>query len=95
MRLATVVLPVPGLPLKLICKVGVSDESPMRRRTLIDEQERGDLADARLDRLQADKLGIELIENFADMGFGEFAAQIDVVRKLRRCAVDRLCQKTA
>ena len=76
MRSATVVLPVPGLPVKDICSVGVSAVSPSCSPHPFDHQQRGDFADARLDRLQADQLAIELVENLLDARAFEFGAQI-------------------
>ena len=57
MRSATVVLPVPGLPVKDICKEGDSGDETERRAGALDEQERGDVADPRLQGLQPDELG--------------------------------------
>ena len=63
MRSATVVLPVPGLPVKLMCRVGVSRGQAESRRDAIDQQQRRDLADALLDRREADELAVELVEH--------------------------------
>ena len=63
MRSATVVLPVPGLPVKLMCSDGAPAASRMSRAHLVDDEQRGDLADALLDRREADQLGIELVEH--------------------------------
>ena len=86
MRSATVVFPVPGLPVKLMCSDGRVQARPCsRRRRSIDEQRR-DLADARLDRLQRDEIGIDLREH-APRGrsaAGASAATM-VTRGARRC----------
>ena len=68
MRSATVVLPVPGLPVKFMCSVGVSWTRPKLRRRAFDQQQRRDLADALLDRLQADEFAVELVEHLLDAG---------------------------
>ena len=72
---------------------GIAGEGHMQRRRLggeadalahpIDEQQRCDLADTGFDRLQANELAIKFVENRADMGVGELAAQIDIFRELR------------
>ena len=46
MRSATVVLPVPGLPVKDICSVGVSAVRPSAAAHPVDDQQRANLADA-------------------------------------------------
>ena len=91
-RSATVVFPVPG----------IAGEGHMQRRNIggqvhalanaLDQQQRGNLADAGLDRLQADQLAIKLIEHLADTDLVEFPAQVDRLRRPRfaRCLRDRL-----
>ena len=63
MRSATVVLPVPGLPVKLMCSVGAPAARPSCSRARVDQQQRGDLADALLHRREADQLAVELVEH--------------------------------
>ena len=58
-RCATVVLPVPGLPVKLMCSDGGSACMPMRATRPLDEQQGGDLPDAGFDRLQSDEIAVE------------------------------------
>ena len=56
MRSATVVLPVPGLPVNDMCSVGGVGVRPSALADALDQQQRGDLADALLHRRQADEL---------------------------------------
>ena len=63
MRIATVVLPVPGLPVKLMCSDGACAARPRLRAQLVDHQQRGDVADALLDRHQADQVAIEFVDH--------------------------------
>ena len=58
-RSATVVLPVPGLPVKLMCSDGAPRGEPELRARAVDQQQRGDLADALLHRREADQLAVE------------------------------------
>ena len=59
MRIATVVLPVPGLPVKHMCSDGGAPVQAERRARLRHQQVRGDVADARLDGREADELAVE------------------------------------
>ena len=77
-RSATVVLPVPGLPVNDMCNVGTRRQVHALADTL-DQQQRGDLANSRLDRLQPDQFAVELIEHLADADLVEFAAQVDLL----------------
>ena len=63
MRSATVVLPVPGLPVKHMCSVGDVGRQAHALADALDQQQRRDLADAGLDRREADQLAVELIEH--------------------------------
>ena len=79
MRSATVVLPVPGLPVK-----GHVQRRRIRRQAELlagplDEQQRRDVADAVLDRREPDELAVELVEHLGDADF-ELLAQIDGLR---------------
>ena len=60
---ATVVLPVPGRPVKLMCSVGRSALEPDLLAQPRHQQQRGDLADARLHRRQPDQLAVELVQH--------------------------------
>jgi hypothetical protein len=62
MRSATVVFPVPGLPVKLICSEGRGGEPDISPQSVDDEQG-SDLADARLDRVERHELAIEPLEH--------------------------------
>jgi len=67
---------------------GIPRERHVQRRHLghqshflaysLDEQERCDLLDSRLDRFEADELSIELLEDFVDSNGLEFLAKIDL-----------------
>ncbi len=61
MRSATVVLPVPGLPVKHMCSDGRSAARPHRVAQAVDHEQRRDLADARLDGRERDQLAVELV----------------------------------
>ena len=65
------VLPVPGLPVKLMCRVGAATLEAEFRPHAIDQQQRRDLADALLDRREADQLVVELFQHRADAGLRE------------------------
>jgi hypothetical protein len=43
----------------------------------VDEQERGDLADAGLDRGEPGQVGVELVEHLVDVGVGAFLGEVD------------------
>ena len=68
-------------------RAGISGEGHMKRRRLarqrkllprpLDDEERGDLADPRLDRLQADELPLKRAQNLLDARALEFGAQPD------------------
>jgi hypothetical protein len=62
MRSATVVLPVPGLPVKHMCRLGAGACRPSPAQP-VDDQQRRDVADALLDRRQADQVAVELGEH--------------------------------
>ena len=55
MRRATVVFPVPGLPVKHMCREGGSAESPTCSAQSFHQQQRGDLADTQLHGIEADQ----------------------------------------
>ena len=62
MRSATVVLPVPGLPVKHMCSVGVCAVQARFSAQLVDHQQRGDVADAGFHRRQADsQIAVEFV----------------------------------
>ncbi len=82
MRSATVVLPVPGLPVKLMCSDGAPARELHVAAHLVDDQQRGDLADALLDRREADQLGIELVEHGLHAGSSDVAGQRAPGRRL-------------
>ena len=63
---ATVVLPTPGLPVKLMCRVGVSCANPQFLPRAIHQQQRGGLADALFDRREADQFAVKFFEDFRD-----------------------------
>ena len=75
---ATVVLPVPGLPLNDMCRVG----KVVARRHLLpdpfDQQQRGDLANPGLHRSQPDQLAIKLLQHRRDIDGLELPPQVDV-----------------
>ena len=77
MRRATVVLPVPGLPVKLMCSGGESAPMPRFRRALSTSSSGGDLADARLHGLQPDEIAIEPRQHVADRGLIVERAEVD------------------
>ena len=79
MRRATVVLPVPGLPVKTLQRRRLGGEAEPRRSPIDDEQ-RANLADAQLDRSEADQLAIELVKNLLRVRLAQFMAQIDCFR---------------
>jgi len=63
MRSATVVLPVPGLPVKLMCRLGACACSPRFMRRLVDHEQRGDVTDAAFDRCKAHHVAVELVHH--------------------------------
>ncbi len=68
MRSATVVLPVPGLPVKLMCRLGALRRLQAEvQAQLVDHQQRGDVADALLDGRQADQVAVEFVEHRFDL----------------------------
>jgi hypothetical protein len=68
MRIATVVLPVPGLPVKHMCSDGACVlPAPVLSAQLVDDQQRGDVADALLHRHQADQVAVELVHHRFDL----------------------------
>ena len=77
MRTATVVLPVPGLPVKLMCSVGACAVRPKRCAHAVDQQQRRDLADALLDRGEADQLVVELLQHRPDARLRELGGEVD------------------
>ena len=81
MRTATVVLPVPGLPVKLMCNVGVCEASPNFDRTAIDQQERRDLADALLDRREANEFIVKLLKHRTHARLRELFRQVGLHRR--------------
>ena len=81
---ATVVLPVPGLPVKLMCSVGACARQAEALAHAVDQQQRRDLADALLDRREADQLVVELLQHRADAGLREFGGEIDLRRGASR-----------
>ncbi len=74
---ATVVLPVPGLPVNDMCRVGNVGRQRHLLPDALDQQQRRDLTNAGLHGLQADQFGIELVEHLADAEVGEFGPEID------------------
>jgi hypothetical protein len=66
MRMATVVLPVPGRPVNDMCRGGGS-RCEADARAACRSAEVRDLADARLDGNEPDQLAIELSEDLADL----------------------------
>ena len=54
-----------------MCSVGCSDCKPARLPQLGDDQERGDLTNARLDRRETDEFRIELFEDVVDLRVGD------------------------
>ena len=83
MRTATVVLPVPGLPVKLMCRVGACERETEFRPHAIDQQQGRDLADALLDGGEADQLVVELLQHRADARLRELLGEIDLRRRRR------------
>ena len=73
MRIATVVLPVPGLPVKHMCRTGSLRLQAQIHAQPVDHQQRGDVADAALDRLQPDQIAIELVHHRADLALRQHA----------------------
>ena len=67
MRSATVVLPVPGLPVNHMCRLGACACKPEIHAQLVDHQQRRDIADARLDRRQPDQIALQLVDDRAGL----------------------------
>jgi hypothetical protein len=78
MRSATVVLPVPGLPVKDMCSEGDPATRPSCAGAL-DEQKRGDVADPRLHRFESDELAVELVQHLVHLRAREQRAQVDAL----------------
>ena len=84
MRTATVVLPVPGLPVKLMCKVGACEASPNFDRT------RSTSRSAAISRMRCltgarpNELVVELLKHRTDARLRELFGEIDLRR--RACA---------
>jgi hypothetical protein len=79
-RSATVVFPVPGFPVNDMCSVGAFRRQSHALADALDQKQRRNLADTRLDRLQADQFAVELREDFLDADGFEFIAQVDRIR---------------
>ena len=56
---------------------GLGTRDAERRARLVHHQQRGDLADARLDRGEADQLAVELVEHRGDARFREQGLEVD------------------
>ena len=80
MRSATVVLPVPGLPVNDMWRDGAPALSPRSRRRLVDQQQRGNVANAALDRREAYQLAIEPLQDLTDVGIPESGVEIESLR---------------
>ena len=78
MRSATVVLPVPGLPVKLMCSVGGSWARPSAARARSTSSSAAISRMRRLDRRQADQLAVELVQHRADAGRFEVLAEVEL-----------------
>jgi hypothetical protein len=63
MRSATVVLPVPGLPVRRRARL-----QAFASAELVDQQQRGNVADAALHRRQTHQLGVEAFQDSARTG---------------------------
>ena len=61
-----------------MCRVGVSDGQAELAAQPVDQQQRRDLADARLHRLQADQFAVELADHLVDVGRLELRLQVDL-----------------
>ena len=87
MRIATVVLPVPGLPVKLMCRLAAGLRRPQAevQAQLVDHQQRRDVADALLDRRQADQVAVEFVHHRLDLALRQHLG--DGARRARRSAV--------
>ena len=89
MRSATVVLPVPGVAGEAhVQRRARRRPGPASRRSAIDHEQRRDLADARLDRLERDELAVELREHGLEVA-GDAARRPRPCsrRRVRRCPV--------
>ena len=81
MRSATVVLPVPGLPVKDMCKRRRSGDESELLAGALDEQERGDVAHALPSTgFKSDQLAVEFVEHLVHVRFGEQRAQVDAAQ---------------
>ncbi len=83
MRVATVVLPVPGLPVKLMCSVGASDVRPNFARTRSTSSSAAISRMRLLDRREADQLVVELLQHRPDAGLRELPGEADRRRRRR------------
>ncbi len=71
-----------GLPGARVAGEAHVQSRRLRRETharahLLDQQQRGDLADAPLHRLQADQVAVDLVEDLAEPGLLELAREVD------------------
>ena len=74
MRSATVVLPVPGLPVKRHVQARRLRLQAEVHAQLVDHQQRGDVADARLDRRQSHQVAVELVDHRIGLALREHLA---------------------
>jgi hypothetical protein len=70
-------LTVPGLPVKLMCKVGVSCRQSQLPASTVDEQQCRRLADSLFDRCEPDELAIEHSQHILDPGGLELRTEVD------------------
>ncbi len=77
MRMATVVLPVPGFPVNDMWRGGSASTQPEIPTHPVDEQERGNIANAALHRHEPYQLAVELLENLTDVGLPEHGVEIE------------------
>ncbi|MGF6605446.1 hypothetical protein OKW45_000346 [Paraburkholderia sp. WSM4175] len=81
MRSATVVLPVPGLPEKEAHMQGRrAARETQRSPRALDQQMRGDLANARFHGREPDQIAIEFAEHVADARVAVQRREVDVGR---------------
>ena len=80
--MATVVLPVPGFPVNDMCSDGGDADRPWVDAHALDEEQRGDLVHAVLDRHESDELAVECIEDLPDARCLVLALEIDSRRRL-------------
>ena len=76
-RSATVVLPVPGLPVEHMCRLGRSRIEAETPAHLVDEQQRRDFADPRLDGDEADEFPVKTVEDLVHGGVGPLGGEVD------------------